>query len=224
MRRAAQLDADRGARLRRRPDHHRRRSGGGERDPLRRRPAPGRLRRSPLPGRVGGRAAAQRGHHQGAPAPGLGRANPGRERTGTGRQRQRQGAGPPRSSPAGIRSGRVGPDESREAGTMTVGTSVQSLMRLWLKYSNANHFDDSTWEPAAAQRDKLLEICARNATTAYGREYGFDGIRSVADYQARVPPSTYDTLSPYIDRMRRGERGVLTQDQPVMFATTSGTT
>jgi hypothetical protein len=107
---------------------------------------------------------------------------------------------------------------------MTVGTSLQSLLRLWLKHSEANHFDDSTWEPARAQRDKLLEICTRNAATAYGRDHGFAGIRSVADYQARVPPNTYETLSAHIDRMTRGESNVLTQDRPLLFATTSGTT
>jgi GH3 auxin-responsive promoter len=107
---------------------------------------------------------------------------------------------------------------------MTVRSGVQALLRRWLEHSNANHFDDATWQPEVAQRDKLLEICARNATTVYGRRHDFAGVRSVADYRSRVPPSTYEELSPYIDRMRRGERGVLTAERPLMFATTSGTT
>ena len=37
---------------------------------------------------------------------------------------------------------------------MTVGTSFQSLLRIWLKHSNADHFDDLTRRPAEAQRDK----------------------------------------------------------------------
>ena len=28
---------------------------------------------------------------------------------------------------------------------------AQSLLRAWLKFSAANHFDDSTWDPRAAQ-------------------------------------------------------------------------
>ncbi|HEY3238221.1 MAG TPA: GH3 auxin-responsive promoter family protein [Acidimicrobiia bacterium] len=107
---------------------------------------------------------------------------------------------------------------------MTVGTSFQSLLRVWLKHSNASQFDDATWRPAAAQRDKLLEICARNATTVYGKEHRFADIRSVGDYQARVPPNTYDTLAPYVERVKRGEHNVLTQEDPLLFATTSGTT
>jgi len=107
---------------------------------------------------------------------------------------------------------------------MTVATSLQSLLRVWLKHSNADHFDESTWRPAAAQRDKLLEICGRNAGTDYGRRHGFDRIRSVDDFRASVPPNTYDALAPWIERVTRGERNVLTADDPVMFATTSGTT
>ena len=103
-------------------------------------------------------------------------------------------------------------------------SSVQSLLRVWLKVSAANRFDDATWKPGEAQERKLLEIVRRNENTAYGREHGFGKVRSMRDFQASVPPNTYDTLSPYVERMLRGERDVLTADQPVMFATTSGTT
>lgn len=107
---------------------------------------------------------------------------------------------------------------------MTVGSSAQSLLRLWLKHSNADHFDDSTRRPRAAQREKLREICTRNAGTQFGRKHGFDRVRSVDDYRAAVPPNTYETLAPWIERMTGGEHNVLTADDPLMFATTSGTT
>jgi hypothetical protein len=107
---------------------------------------------------------------------------------------------------------------------MTVGSGFQSLLRIWLKHSNADHFDDCTWQPGVAQWDKLKEILARNATTEFGRKHHFERVRSPADYQLAVPPQTYDTLAPYIDRMTAGEANVLTADKPVLFATTSGTT
>jgi hypothetical protein len=103
-------------------------------------------------------------------------------------------------------------------------TSVQNLLRLWLKFSEANKFDAATWEPRAAQERKLLELVRRNQDTAYGRQHDFARIGSITDYQARVPPNTYETLSPYIDRVLRGEDNVLTADRPLMFAMTSGTT
>jgi hypothetical protein len=107
---------------------------------------------------------------------------------------------------------------------MSVGTSFQSLLRIWLKHSEADHFDDSTWRPGPAQWDKLSDICNRNAGTEFGQKHGFDRIRSVADYRAAVPPQTYDTLAHWIERVTLGEPNVLTAEGPLMFATTSGTT
>jgi hypothetical protein len=101
---------------------------------------------------------------------------------------------------------------------------VQNLLRLWLKFSAANHFDDATRDPAAAQQRQLLGMVRRNQDTAFGRAHDFARIRSIKDYRARVQRNSYDELSPYIDRMLRGERNVLTADNPAMFATTSGTT
>src|ERR1700682_1509628 len=104
------------------------------------------------------------------------------------------------------------------------GSALQSMLRWWLKFSNADHFDAATWDPKRAQEYKLMEIINRNADTVYGREHGFAAIRTVRDYQAHVPVNTYETLKPYIDRVLAGEAGVLTADEPLMFATTSGTT
>jgi hypothetical protein len=103
-------------------------------------------------------------------------------------------------------------------------STVQRLLRTWLKHSDANRFDDATWRPAAAQEEKLLEIVRRSRNTVYGQEHGFDGIRSIRDFQAAVPPNTYDTLTPYVERTLHGEANVLTSERPLMFATTSGTT
>jgi GH3 auxin-responsive promoter len=101
---------------------------------------------------------------------------------------------------------------------------VHGAIRLWLKVSDADHFEAATWQPAEIQQRKLLEIVRRNRATEYGREHGFDRVRSVEDFQRNVPRNTYETLMPYITRMTGGEQNVLTADAPLMFATTSGTT
>lgn len=106
----------------------------------------------------------------------------------------------------------------------STGSAAQTLLRLWLKFSAANQFDDATWQPAVTQKQKLLEIVRRNRDTQYGRKHGFGSVRSVKDFQQRVPPNTYETLTPYIEQTLRGDTNVLTADQPLMFATTSGTT
>ena len=105
-----------------------------------------------------------------------------------------------------------------------MSSSIQNLLRLWLRFSSADKFDDATWAPRQAQEAKLLEIVRRNEQTDFGREHGFAEVRSIADYQQAVPPGDYDGLDPYIERTLRGEQNVLTADAPMMFATTSGTT
>lgn len=102
--------------------------------------------------------------------------------------------------------------------------AVQRLLRTWLKFSAASTFDDATWAPREAQERKLLEIVGRNKDTAFGRDHGFGGVKSIEDYRSAVPMNTYETLTPYIDRVFAGEQNVLTADEPLMFATTSGTT
>jgi len=110
---------------------------------------------------------------------------------------------------------------------MSVSTTskvMNSAMRLWLKVSDADHFEAATWQPGEIQQRKMLDIVRRNRETEYGRAHGFAAVRSVADFTRNVPRNTYETLTPSITRMTRGERNVLTADAPLMFATTSGTT
>jgi len=75
-----------------------------------------------------------------------------------------------------------------------------------------------------AQEEVLLDIVDWARDTEYGREHGFSEVRTVEDFQQRVPISSYESLEPYIRRHMRGEAGVLFPGKPMMYATTSGTT
>lgn len=88
----------------------------------------------------------------------------------------------------------------------------------WKKLVEASH------DPRAAATAKLLEIVARNADTAFGREHGFGSIRAIEDYQRAVPARDFDGLSPWLDRVVEGEKKVLTADEPTWFGQSSGTT
>ena len=106
-------------------------------------------------------------------------------------------------------------------------STVQRLLRTWLKFSAANHFDDATWDPRAAQEKKLLEICrAQRQSTEYGREHGFERVQSIARLPAKPSrQNTYETPRAVHRRACSTARtDVLTADEPLMFATTSGTT
>ena len=79
---------------------------------------------------------------------------------------------------------------------------------------------------AQAANDNLLrEILHRNAHTEYGKKYGFDQIRTYADFTARVPLTDYHDYEDYLRRMSdEGEKNVLTAMHPDYYFLSSGTT
>jgi hypothetical protein len=85
-------------------------------------------------------------------------------------------------------------------------------------------FEAATEDPRGTQVKRLLAIVDRAKDTAFGKEHRFSEIRSLEDYRRLVPIRDYTALEPYIERMVRGERNVLTPDEPLLFARSSGTT
>jgi hypothetical protein len=79
-------------------------------------------------------------------------------------------------------------------------------------------------DPAEVQWRLLRSTVRRNRDTAYGRLHDFRSIRSVADFQARVPLVGYDDLDPFVERIRRGERRVLTAEPVLRLVPSSGST
>jgi hypothetical protein len=77
---------------------------------------------------------------------------------------------------------------------------------------------------AGTQERLLLRLLKRNAGTEYGRRYGLSGIRSVAEFQARVPLSSYEDYREAIERIGQGQRGVLTRDPVQLLEPTGGST
>src|SRR5918996_3099486 len=79
-------------------------------------------------------------------------------------------------------------------------------------------------DPAAAQARVLEGLVARAAATEFGRRHGFAAVRSVADFQARVPLRTYLEYRDDLARVLAGEPDVLWPGRIDRFAKTSGTT
>lgn len=89
---------------------------------------------------------------------------------------------------------------------------------------SARRFEKASQDPMIAQEEKLLSLVEANKDTEYGKKYDFDSIKSVADYQRRVPVVTYEDLREHMKRVLNGESNILTAEDPIMFAQTSGTT
>jgi hypothetical protein len=74
------------------------------------------------------------------------------------------------------------------------------------------------------QRAVLADLLSHNTDTKFGREHGFDRIRTLDEFRRAVPVHDYAGLAPWIERAAQGESGVLTADDPVVYFTSSGST
>ena len=70
----------------------------------------------------------------------------------------------------------------------------------------------------------MHKIVSQAAHTAFGRDHGFEKIKTYDDFKKAVPIRDYEDLKPYIERVKAGEPDVLWPGRPAYFAKTSGTT
>jgi len=71
---------------------------------------------------------------------------------------------------------------------------------------------------------KLAKIISKNKHTAYGMRYAFCDIKNIADFQNKVPVTTYDDYIPYIEKIKNGEQNILTKEPVLLLEPSSGST
>jgi hypothetical protein len=88
------------------------------------------------------------------------------------------------------------------------------------------HRRNQAWiqQPVSYQQAVFKNIIQTARATAFGRDHGFDKIRTHADYVQAVPVRDYEALSSYFNRVKAGEPDVLWPGKPLYLAKTSGTT
>ena len=74
------------------------------------------------------------------------------------------------------------------------------------------------------QRKTLFSLIRKAQNTEWGKNHGFDKIKTYEDFAASSPINTYEELKLFIDRMRQGEKDVLWPGQVKWYAKSSGTT
>ena len=82
----------------------------------------------------------------------------------------------------------------------------------------------NTEDIEATQRKYLRRMLHANRNTIYGRQYQFANIRNYQQFVEQVPLTTYEDYEPYIDRIAKGEKHVLTWEEVLLFELTSGST
>ncbi|MFT7344623.1 MAG: hypothetical protein ACI9XP_001210 [Lentimonas sp.] len=78
--------------------------------------------------------------------------------------------------------------------------------------------------PIEVQHEIFEKLIYNASYTEFGRLYEFSSIKSIAEYQRRVPLQTYAELKPWVDRLIKGEKALLWPTETKWFAKSSGTT
>ena len=106
-----------------------------------------------------------------------------------------------------------------ESTTKKINMQNRDNGRKFLKY-----FEQITKNPNEVSSKVLFKILDDNKNTEYGKKYNFENIHSIDDYQRMVPVITYDDVADDIERMKSGEKNILTSYNFNHMNLTSGTT
>jgi hypothetical protein len=94
---------------------------------------------------------------------------------------------------------------------------------LMLARAQTRRWDEALTRVRFEQERVLIDIVRHAQHTAFGRAHDFANVHDYRDYAARVSVGNYDTFSPFIDRMRRGEKNLLVPEFVRYFGNSSGT-
>jgi len=102
--------------------------------------------------------------------------------------------------------------------------SLYTLGLRWQGRALKRRLEAATQEPELVQQRRLRQLLSRHGDTQFGREHGFDQIRTPLDYRRAVPIRDYEGFRPYVQRMMAGQNKILVNEPVRMFTMTSGTT
>ncbi len=80
-----------------------------------------------------------------------------------------------------------------------------------------------TKNPVKAQQSTLKKIINRNKNCEYGKKYDFANIKSIEDFQNKVPITTYEDYEPYVERIiKNKEKNLMFTGPNIRYCSSSG--
>ncbi|MGB3758008.1 MAG: GH3 auxin-responsive promoter family protein [Rivularia sp. (in: cyanobacteria)] len=98
-----------------------------------------------------------------------------------------------------------------------------TLLTSAARLSKAN-FVRKTRKTAICQEQFLFSLLKTHQETQFGKDCGFEDIKTVEQFKQRIPILTYSGYEKYIEKIARGEQNILTSDPVVYFNQSSGST
>ncbi len=97
------------------------------------------------------------------------------------------------------------------------------LLAIAAERARAN-FVQKARQTSAVQEQFLHGLLQAYRDTELGQKYGLRQIKTIDQFREQIPVLPYSSYEPYVDRIARGEKNILTPDPVVYLNTTSGST
>ncbi len=84
------------------------------------------------------------------------------------------------------------------------------------------HQKNQKWiqNPLDFQQQIFEQMISAGKQTKFGKEHGFEQIKTYDDFKNRVPLNDYEDIKSYIEQIENGESDVLWPGKPIYFAKT----
>lgn len=102
---------------------------------------------------------------------------------------------------------------------MTTNDEVRSVLADFI-----DPWYSSLKDPDGSQSTTLSNLMQEYKNTEYGKDHGSSNITNIQEFQSLFPITCYDSLKPYIDRVRSGNYSALLSEPVVNWVMTRGTT
>ena len=103
---------------------------------------------------------------------------------------------------------------------MPILTSIAS----WLNTKRLHQIDLFRKYPFDVQQEVLFKLIDKAKDTDWGKTYSYSSIKTISEYQERVPLSDYEQVKYYVSKLREGGSNILWPTEIKWFAKSSGTT
>ncbi|OFX19245.1 MAG: hypothetical protein A2033_05215 [Bacteroidetes bacterium GWA2_31_9] len=94
----------------------------------------------------------------------------------------------------------------------------------WVNFKRITQIDLMKKYPFEFQKETFVNLIETAKDTEWGKKYHYKSINKYEHFQSRVPVQDYESLRPYIFRLKEGEQNLLWPTEIKWFAKSSGTT
>jgi len=108
--------------------------------------------------------------------------------------------------------------------------AIQKFMALfnsilsWIIKKRVHQIDLFLQYPHDVQEEWITRLVSTAKDTEWGKKFGYRSIKSSQTFKDRVPMQDYESLKPYITRLRKEEQNILWPSEIKLFSKSSGTT